>query len=323
MGILNYQQPIAKNVQMIDAFGGLNKHFRISENEFSDILNMTADDYPVLSTRRPRKELMYKINGNQRQLAALPADTCSVVYVNDIPGVLTERGEFFYGKHYTHITGCENNKLLRIGNMLYAFPSGVIIKLPVKEDDGIIVEKTDKAVILGSSAVFLPANIESVDNCDYYSADAEYELGQYVWKESDKGFVLERYCGEEKGWEGMIASLIRVPMPTESTEDGTIVYHAKDFNAGDVVFISDTNKMNGAYLIEYVTDTDIYLQGSIDVVYTEKSGVVERKMPVLDYVTEHNGRLWGCRFGQSADNEFVNEIYSTALNSPMNWYRFQ
>ncbi len=328
MSILNYQQPIAKNVQMIDAFGGLNKHFRISENEFSDVMNMTADDYPVISTRRSRKHLMYKINGSSRILPALPADTCSIVYVNDIPCVLTERGEFFYDKHHIIIDYCYNNKLLRVGNMLYAYPSGVIIRLPVNENDEITVENTAENVAFGKNysysvydrMICQPANIESVDNCSYYDDTLTYKIGQYAWKESEKGFVLERYCGDDKGWEGMVASLIRVEM---KSDDVNIQHYARKFNAGDIVFISGTGKMNGVYLIEYVSDDAIYLQGNIESVHEEINGKIERRMPELDYVIEHNGRLWGCRYGQSADGEFVNEIYSTALNSPMNWYRFQ
>ena len=45
---------IPASTQTIDAFGGYNHNERISENEFFDMKNLTADHYPVLSPRGNR-----------------------------------------------------------------------------------------------------------------------------------------------------------------------------------------------------------------------------------------------------------------------------
>ena len=50
---------------------------------------------------------------------------------------------------------------------------------------------------------------------------------------------------------------------------------------------------------------------------------VERRMPNLDYICEHQNRVWGCRYGTNDRGEFVNEIYGTALGDPLNWFRYE
>ena len=44
-----------------------------------------------------------------------------------------------------------------------------------------------------------------------------------------------------------------------------------------------------------------------------------RRMPVMDFVTESQNRLWGCRYGSDINGEFVNEIYCSKLGDPKNW----
>lgn len=48
-----------------------------------------------------------------------------------------------------------------------------------------------------------------------------------------------------------------------------------------------------------------------------------RKMPLMDHVIESNNRLWGCRYGENADGEIVNEIYASKLGDFKNWQTFQ
>lgn len=45
-----------------------------------------------------------------------------------------------------------------------------------------------------------------------------------------------------------------------------------------------------------------------------------RTLPVMDFVCEHENRLWGCHFGRSANgDESVNEIYCSALGDFKTW----
>lgn len=50
---------------------------------------------------------------------------------------------------------------------------------------------------------------------------------------------------------------------------------------------------------------------------------LSRKMPQMDFVIESQNRLWGCRYGENNDGEFVNEIYCSKLGDPTNWQVYE
>ena len=45
-------------------------------------------------------------------------------------------------------------------------------------------------------------------------------------------------------------------------------------------------------------------------------------MPLLDFVIESGNRLWGCRYGENANGDVVNEIYASKLGDFKNWNCF-
>lgn len=45
-----------ENSRQIGNFLGLNTGTVISENEFADMQNMSSDDFPAISTRKPREK---------------------------------------------------------------------------------------------------------------------------------------------------------------------------------------------------------------------------------------------------------------------------
>lgn len=54
----------------------------------------------------------------------------------------------------------------------------------------------------------------------------------------------------------------------------------------------------------------------------DKPVLIERRVPAMDYVIEHDNRLWGCHYGLNADGKFVNEIYCSKQGDFRNWYCF-
>lgn len=48
-----------------------------------------------------------------------------------------------------------------------------------------------------------------------------------------------------------------------------------------------------------------------------------RKMPKMDFAIESNNRLWGCRYGENNDGDFVNEIYASKLGDFKNWNSYE
>lgn len=60
--ILPYLKPTEQSVEMISKFGGYNHKISITENEFFDMQNMSAKDFPLAATRQKRGTL--KIGGS-------------------------------------------------------------------------------------------------------------------------------------------------------------------------------------------------------------------------------------------------------------------
>jgi len=77
--------------------------------------------------------------------------------------------------------------------------------------------------------------------------------------------------------------------------------------------------LNGTWQLLAVDDDRIVYTGVIseeeEQDATEDPVTVKRETPDMDYVIEHNNRLWGC----SSENH---EIYASALGDPTNWRRY-
>ena len=60
-----------------------------------------------------------------------------------------------------------------------------------------------------------------------------------------------------------------------------------------------------------------------DKTYTQEEGSisVRRSMPDMDFITEAQNRLWGCKYG-TVDGVSINEIYCCALGDFKNWNQF-
>lgn len=344
MGYLPYLTEKNRNILTTDSFGGLNKSFRIAENELSDSYNMTSDDAPVLSVRKKRAVLRYLDENGTPKIPALAGGVSDMAIINDSVAILTLNGNLFYQNQLVPL-GVDNNKMLRFGSSLFCYPSGVLVTIHRKEseDDEITVEKTEKSVELlseddtessGTVGVFrfLPSCEDAIGK-NYSIAfpplvtPSDPKIGDYAYFATGDSTGLKRYNGSD--WESVQSTLIRVSaeyvVPDSDNEIATL-YLGDKFKTNDVIFFSgdSSNKLNSAFHVAYAHETDdpcIYLTGVIDKMI-ESSGKMEKKMPAIDYAVEHNGRVWACRYGENADGEFVNEIYASALNDPTNWFRY-
>lgn len=142
--------------------------------------------------------------------------------------------------------------------------------------------------------------------------------------------------------------------PIQKTSE-TVVYCKSEYNANHFQSISFTNAYIGNNLLvctssdaavvntdaetstEYPYTVRIYLRGEIAIGRKDKSLyslenysslnrftvndpiTFSRKMPDVDYVIESKNRLWGCKYGENSDGDFVNEIYASKLGDFKNW----
>lgn len=343
---LPYVNQISKNISSIDAFLGLNKGFKIGENELSDSYNMCSDDYPVLSTRR--KRLLLKASEENNGLFEIVSGVSSVVVSNNKLACLLKSGALIYDDKVVNLN-IQNNRLLRVGNMLYAYPSGTLIKLPNNKDGEITTEithtrlqfiaPTDDAPATGNIddggmftgfVIFQPAISSGIGKTSYYLQPSEPTIGDY-WCDGESLNMWGDTGSGEMGWVSVEPDCIRVSNIVTTTEKENSVdtlWFKKVFRTGDAVFISGTGneKTDRSFIVEDFGDSDdpaMYLSGYLKTDYIASGCVIEKKMPEkLDFVIEHNNRLWGCFYGYDSQGNFYNEIYATAQNDPTNWYRY-
>lgn len=112
------------------------------------------------------------------------------------------------------------------------------------------------------------------------------------------------------------------------------------FTEGDVVTIAgcSNSAYNGTKIIRQAGTNYILVDGTLTTAFTQASGVtitrtkasaediivkrtaftqssgitIKRKSPDMDFVCEHNNRLWGC-------NSLNHEVYASKLGDPTNW----
>lgn len=110
---------------------------------------------------------------------------------------------------------------------------------------------------------------------------------------------------------------------------------ATDFSVGDTVGIHRYAEhaaelpegIEGYHTITAIANDYFVFKGVIEEQTTIPAGtygtniMIDRAAPDVDYIIECGNRLWGCRFGKDLYNEeFVNEIYASALGDFRNWH---
>lgn len=328
-----------KNVSYIDTFGGINKRYRIAENEFNDSLNMCSDDYPVLSSRNDRQTFRKLFD-----------DIVSMCFVNDKLVVLSSDGYIRYGDKSLQLDNTdETSKLIPIGRQIYLHPQGYIISLPTTDEGSITAEEikqgytirkgfisVDEGELLGD-AYFYPATEDTVGKYIYDDeTSSEASVGEYRYhQDSETGVISLQILAETDDWDTVQPTLINVVIAVVNRDfkidkfDKFKTNDAIKVTAGLTAVQSDnTLDIDSYYTIYDITyDEDntshIYLRGVIEDAYEIDDTLdLIKPFPVLDFVFEHNARLWGCRYGINDDGQFINEIYASASGDITNWYRY-
>ena len=297
--------------QMVDTFKGYNHNLRISMGEFFDMKNMTSDYYPVLSPRGKRG--VYASPNKPTGLIAKDA----LCYVDGTEFVMNEyRVEMGLND--------EPKQLISMGAYVIILPDRKWINTLDLTDYGDIDasyaspigEDGNPATISFELCTLTGDNISAA----YVSADepSEPKNLEYWIDTSSTPHTLRQYSETSAMWISIATTYIKI----------TATGIGKSFEQYDGVTISGVDDslsdLNASNIIWDKGDDYIVVAGILDKVITQDSNpiTVERKMPEMDFVTECNNRLWGCRYGKAANGEVVNEIYASKLGDFKNWNCF-
>ena len=293
--------------QMVDTFKGYNHNLRIGEGEFFDMKNMTSDYYPVLSPRRGRgvyaelvapsgmieKDNLCYIDGTNFVINDYPVD----MRLNSEPKQLLSMGAYVIilpDKKYINTLD-----LTDWGSIEASFTSATDVSFTLCNVNGELY--TEAAV--SETAPENPENME-------------------LWIDtSSTPHTLKQYSSTSAIWVSIATTYIKI----------TATGIGKAFNQYDGVTISgvlavELQDLNASTVIWEKGDDYIVVTGITDRVFTQTAiagaVTVERTMPEMDFVTECNNRLWGCRYGIADNGQVVNEIYASKLGDFKNWNCF-
>ena len=293
--------------QMVDTFKGYNHNLRIGDGEFFDMKNMTSDHYPVLSPRGKRG--VYASPDSPTGLIAKDA----LCYVDGSKFVINEY-EIDMGLNE------EPKQLISMGAYVIIMPDKKWINT-LDHTHGNIEAHFDNEES-GQSVQFSLCKVDGAEYENISSTEPENPENLDLWMDTSSiPHTLKQYSKTNEAWVQVPTTYIKI----SCTGIG------KAFNQYDGVTISGIKDkalqdLNASHAIWAKDDDYIVVIGLLDAVISQSvdDGVisVDRQMPVMDFIIESGNRLYGCRYGEAANGEVVNEIYASKLGDFKNWNCF-
>ena len=293
--------------QMVDTFQGYNHNLRIGDGEFFDMKNMTSDYYPVLSPRKGRG------------VYAEPASPNGLIAKDNL--CYTDGAYFVMNENPVDMRlNSEPKQLISMGAYVIIMPDKKYINTLDLTDWGSI----EAAFSTSTDVSFTLCNVtgEPYAEAVVSAAAPENPDNMELWIDtSNVPHSLKQYSAVSAVWVSIATTYIKI----------TATGIGKAFNQYDGVTISgvlaeELQDLNASTVIWEKGDDYIVVPGISDHVFTQAAiagaVTVERKMPEMDFITECNNRLWGCRYGISANGQVVNEIYASKLGDFKNWNCF-
>ena len=326
--------------QLLRVFGGLNEGYACSEAELSEEKNFSSRGYPALETRKPRRKVreaaglngMYHLNGlvtvEGTTLRYAPDDGSATVELKD---ALTNDEK--------RLVGMGTKVLIWPDKMSFDTASGTLSALGSSWQQGgvsLTVTPCDAAGVVYTPNLFGATEPESPENGDVWLKQAE----DAPWSYRD---ALKLYS-TAGGWQNILLNYCRV------TCEGL----GEAFKAGDTVTLTGipsvvknaySSDFSGDVVVDDVAGDSVILSIAPDiesvlyygtcvvtgqsVVWTAMDGkttqtfdgpfpdvTAQRRVPDLDWLTEHNNRVWGC-------SSTENVIYACKLGDATNWFSYR
>lgn len=297
--------------QIVEYFKGYNHNLRIADGEFFDMKNMTSDHYPVLSPRKKRgfyvkpaspqgliaKEDICYVDGSEFVIGTERINMGLSVAAKDCPKKLVSMGAYVIimpDKKYINTVDAAD-----FGDIEAAFESSTEVSFELSTISGEVYADT----------VISPDEPENPKNLDYWIDTSTVPNS------------LKQYSETSGMWVSIATTYIKI----SATGIGS------KFNQYDGVTISGIvseklKDLNGTMVVWAKGDDYIVVVGLLDEVIKQTAAQgtvkVERRMPNMDYLVESGNRLWGCRYGEAVNGDFVNEIYASKLGDFRNWNCF-
>ena len=317
--------------EVTDTWYGVNRNLRIAVGELSDDLNMSAKDYPVLSTRAHRG-IGTSIASPQGMIAK-----DSLAYVDGAD--LYYNGNKVTGVVLSTATTDQPKQLVGIGAYIVIFPDKYYVNTVDLTDHGSINVSNS---ITATAISTVTASVCKRDGTAYEdmtvspTAPADPSNGD-VWLDTSGDVHSLKIWNSVNGmWVSQATTYVRISASGIGTNlnqydgiqlsglaaTGTTVKQGESDATADER--AQLEALNGSQILYGVGTNFIVIAGLLDKLLTQTSGTVasKRSCPDMDFVVEAGNRLWGCKYGHLSTGETVNTIYGSALGDFKNWEKF-
>lgn len=300
---LNQQQTTR---DVIDVFKGYNHNLRIGTGEFYDMQNLTSADFPVLSPRA------------KRGIYAEPDTAQGLISKDSLCWV--DGADFIIGEDRIHLGLSIDDtpkNLISMGAYVIIMPDKKYVNTADLDDYGDI----EASVTTDTTVTF---SLCKNDGTAYGNIPAQdYEpsnpANMALWIDtSSTPHVLKQYSSTTNTWVTVATTYIKISAMGIGkpflADDGVTIEGIEDSALAD---------LNSTMIVWDRGDDYIIVTGIIDKVTMQETPItITRRMPNMDYMTESENRLWGCRYGTDIHGNMVNEIYASKLGDFKNWDSF-
>lgn len=315
--------PLARERSTVDTFRGLNHGARIESGEFSDMKNLTSDFFPILRPRKPRHIYFY-------QPLLRPT---GMLWMNDC--LWCTEGDELCRYDGTELTRYAVGELSAGRKRLISFGAYILI-LPDKK----YLNTADPTEFGDIDAFFAVEDTDllSFSVCDDLGNSLTVTASETAPEDPDDGVVwmktldpsateYYKYSAFDSSWLPMTCCLKITASVTVNGEHREV---SDVFSAGDSVKIlfNDDREMFSDRKYPIRRSEDGYILIPTDGVRLQsgsfaperKQTVISRTMPALDFLFEHDNRLWGCCwYVDEETHRTVNEIHASKLGDFKNW----
>ncbi len=305
-----------------NTFAGYNHNLKIADGEFFEEQNMCSDDYPVLSSRKPR--------GLVRVL-----DTCQ--------GIIAKDDLYYVNNNRLYKNGTATpvrnlsageKQLVSMGAYICIFPDKRYYNTVDPTDYGWM----DSEFTSSGNVYIQPCLADGSSFTQTVSAtEPSNPFNGQLWLDTSiTPNELKRFSEAQSAW------IDEVPYTKIKFMTRNII--PTDFSAGDGIILSVSDSaLASKLLLEFDSSENRYKQfftvqalgGGAneddwlvipcplnETINTTVQIKVSRPVPDMDFVVEIKNRLWGCFYG-TRNGKTVNEIYACALGDFKNWNLYE
>lgn len=299
----------SERIHTVESFGGLVTGENTPEKSFCEMENLSNRAFPKMSVREKRGFFSDK-NGNT-DFSLDSKITCAMNTANGIL-IITEDSVFLDGRKIEGLSlleGVKKRSAVNMGRNIFIIPDGIYIKV---SEQGVSAAQCNFTVSLQDASVnFCYPDGTDIFPSYYGNFPEKASIGDELVISSENKMELYSYSGSE--WIKSGDLFIRLSVGDVSP-----------FTQGQTIYIDteSTDIQSGYYTIKSVLGFSLVLEGIIAHECEGAALTIKSEIPRMDFIVEHNNRLWGCRYGQNNNGEFVNEIYASKLGDPLSWYSF-